>query len=137
MEARIQQTIPTERKSRACEVARPSPAKGPIGLIPPGKMSGPGWKLFKKQGRQRSIDANGLASPGLKLAYAIRCTLPSPVRLPADVIQFTKLEKIGPAHSSWPARGLRFPILIMGCVGAGGAGRRGKYETTALLPHWL
>ena len=114
MEARIQQTIPTERKSRACELARPSPAKGPIGLIPPGKMSGPGWKLFKKQGRQRSIDANGLASPGLKLAYAIRCTLPSPVRLPADVIQFTNFKKIAASPFTPGGKKGSFRILIMG-----------------------
>jgi len=70
MEARIQQAIAAEGKSRTCEVA-PQPPEGRANWgNSPGKMSDAGRP--KKQGRQRSIDAHGLASPGLKLAYAIR-----------------------------------------------------------------
>jgi len=68
LKARIQQAIAAKRKSPACEEwpyrrrrASQIHPRPPIGL-----------REGVKQGRQRSMIANGLARPDLKLAHAIR-----------------------------------------------------------------
>jgi hypothetical protein len=69
LEARIQQAIAAKRKSPDCEEWSPSQAQS-RGDRP--KTARDCARQRKTQGRRRSMTANGLASPDLKLAYALR-----------------------------------------------------------------
>jgi len=73
VKARIQQAIVAKRKSPACEewLYRRRGSQRRPGRIRP-RLSDRFARNGVKQGRQRSMIANGLARPDLKLAHAIR-----------------------------------------------------------------
>jgi len=83
LEARIQQAIAAKRKSPACEERlhrrrRSDEDRPKTAPRPPNGLA----QDSVKQGRRRSMIANGPANPDLKLAHAFRLANHGPARFP-------------------------------------------------------